>query len=226
MQASRTFCAGVAKLEGELAAAQEAEGLRAKDSELGQKLAGVNLAEALKSADPQSEALARLTGWPAASIKDALAILVALLIELGSGFGLYAATASGSSTAAKQDHPADVPAQDEAPATPQRRVMAACSNRPARVTEAVPAPDTAADPVRAFARAALVTKAGREIPAADLYAAFARWAENGGQEVLSPAGFGRRLTALKFQRIKRGGSIYYAGIDIACGAGRKAVARA
>jgi hypothetical protein len=95
-QSSRTFCAGLEKLRGELASAEESEALRAKDGELATKLAGMNLAEALKSADPQSEALARMTGFAPSSIKDGLAILVALLIELGSGFGLYAATAGGA----------------------------------------------------------------------------------------------------------------------------------
>ncbi len=216
--ASRTFCAGVAKLQGELAAAEEAETLRAKEDTLTTKINGFNLGEVLKSADPQSEALARLTGWQASSIKDGLAILVALLIELGSGFGLYAASASGTSaggtTQAKQDCPADVPGRDQAPALPQRRVVAACSNRPARVTELLPASESAADPVRAFAGAMLTKRIGREIAAADLYAAFARWCETSGHEALSPAGFGRKLTALKYQRTKRGGSIYYANIAV------------
>ncbi len=214
MPASRTFCAGVAKLEGELAASEEAERLRAKDDALGQKMGAMDLAAALKSADPQSEALARLTGWQASSIKDGLAILVALLIELGSGFGLYAATASGKSTAARPDRPANRPSQDEPPAAPKKRIVAACSNRPATVTEKAPA----VDPVRAFTKAAMIAKAGREIAAGDLYATFARWAEHEGHDVLSPAGFGRKLTALKFQRVKRGGAIYYAGVELVPGA--------
>jgi hypothetical protein len=80
----------------------------------------MNLADALKSSDAQSEALARMTGFSASSVKDALAIWVALLIELGSGFGLYAATASGRSSGQtsgqKQERSETVLPQDEAPA--------------------------------------------------------------------------------------------------------------
>jgi phage/plasmid-associated DNA primase len=72
-----------------------------------------------------------------------------------------------------------------------------------------------ADPVRAFTRSAIVPAPEKEIAAAELYAAFARWVEAEGHAALSPAGFGRKLTALKFERVKRGGAIFYRGVDVA-----------
>ncbi len=94
---SRTFCAGLERLKGELATAEEAAQLRVQDTNLGAKLAGVNLASAMRSADAQSESLARFTGLAPATIRDALALIVAVLIELCSGLGLYVATAPASS---------------------------------------------------------------------------------------------------------------------------------
>jgi hypothetical protein len=204
--ASRTFCAGIERLKAEFALAEESEVLRRRDSELGAKLAGLNLAEALKSADPQSEALARMTGFAPSSIKDALAILVALLIELGSGLGLYAATAGHSVTGhagSNRDNPGNAPWQGE------KRSIASGNAPSIRLERRKPA-----DPVRQFAKATLRPAPGKTIAAADLYSAFAKWANAEGCEVLSPLALGRRLTALKYERVKRGGFAHYAGVEI------------
>jgi hypothetical protein len=71
------------------------------------------------------------------------------------------------------------------------------------------------DPVRQFAKAALRASPGKSVAAADLHSAFARWAECEGCEALSPSAFGRRMTGLKYQRIKRNGLAHYAGVEIA-----------
>jgi len=98
----RDLCAKIQKLQGELASAEEAEGLRTKDDGLATKLQGMDVAAALRSTDAQAESLSRLTGISAASIKDGLAIMVALLIELGSGLGLWVTTAGAGHGQAKQ----------------------------------------------------------------------------------------------------------------------------
>ena len=66
------------------------------------KLEGMDVASALRSTDAQAESLARLTGICAASIKDGLSIMVAVLIELGSGLGLWVTTAGTGQGQAKQ----------------------------------------------------------------------------------------------------------------------------
>ena len=196
---SRAFCAGVDRLRAELATAEESESLRAKDGALAAKLAGLNLAEALKSADPQAEALARLTGYAPGSIKDGLAILVALLIELGSGLGLYAATAGQSREEfAKAPHA-------------EKQTSLACSNAPKVRRER---PKLPTDPVRQFAKTVLKSSPGKAVAAADLHNAYARWAEHEGCEVLSPHALGRRLTSLKYERIKKGGLAHYVNLAI------------
>ena len=103
--ASRTFCAGFEKLKGELASAQEAERLRGEDNRLAVKLSGFDLAAVMRSSDPQSEALARFTGFSPSAIRDALAVFVALLIELGSGLGLWVATAGARAARPTQEAP-------------------------------------------------------------------------------------------------------------------------
>ena len=205
---SRAFCAGVDRLRAELATAEESEALRAKDNGLAAKLSGMNLADVLRSADAQSEALSRLTGFAPSSIKDGLAILVALLIELGSGFGLYAVTAAH---VGEKTQKAIAPQLPVAP-SPARNGAIACSSTSLLPRTAAKLP---ADPVRQFAKAALRPSPGKAVAAADLHSAFTRFAQAEGLEQLGPLAFGRRLTALKYSRVKRGGLAHYADVEIA-----------
>jgi hypothetical protein len=108
----RDLCAKLERFQGELAGAEEAEKLRTKDEALARKLEGMDLAAALRSTDAQAESLSRLTGISAASIKDGLAIMVALLIELGSGLGLWVTTARAGHGQAKVAR-ADAKEQDK-----------------------------------------------------------------------------------------------------------------
>jgi hypothetical protein len=200
----------------QLATAEETEALRAKEEALAAKLSGLNLADALKSADPQSEALARLTGVAPSTVKDALAILVAVLIELGSGFGLYAATAghvvqdAPKTTRPKnQDHPTAV----DDPAAGRAFVLAH-EDRPTAPRKT----GRLLDPVRQFSKAALRPAPDKAVAAADLHSAFVRWAASEGCEPLSPAALGRRLTKMNFKRVKKGGTAYYCGFELSPGA--------
>ena len=120
----RDHCTKFEKLRGELASAEEADRLRAQDQGFAAKLDGFNLAAVMKSSDPQSEALARFTGFSPQSIRDALAILVAALIELGSGLGLWVATSGmiRSQPAPVQEAPR---VAEPAASEPQKAVKAA-----------------------------------------------------------------------------------------------------
>jgi hypothetical protein len=57
----------------------------------------------MRSSDPQSEALGRFTGFSAQSVRDALAILVAALIELGSGLDLWVAAGGTTHSEPKEE---------------------------------------------------------------------------------------------------------------------------
>jgi hypothetical protein len=212
--AARIFCADYEKLQGELAASTEAEKLRADDATLSQKLSGIDLAAALRSGDPQSEALARFTGFAPATIRDALAILVALLIELGSGFGLWIATAgighrdSKASSAAgcsglQQRAFSGQPGGAGGPSAP------ACADGIAPAKRGKPI-----DPVKAFLKACCSERKGAEATASDLHRAFQVWAANKDQGHLSQKALGTRLNELGFERVKRGGIVRYSGLTI------------
>jgi len=197
----RTFCADLEKLTGELAAADEAEKLRTKDSELATKMEGIDLASVLKSADPQSEALGRLTGFAPSTIKDSLAILVALLIELGSGFGLFAATASAASA------PVPVGRKPEKP-----KVSTVPSS--ARSAETKRLEKAEADGLRQFLRECVRTASGAETGAGELYEAYQKWASADGSEPIGATLFGRRLTDMGYAKAKRGGKVRYQGVAL------------
>jgi hypothetical protein len=137
MSTERTFCAGFEKLQGELASAEEADRLRSQDEKLAVKLSGFDLAAVMRSSDPQSEALSRFTGFSSSAIRDALAVLVALLIELGSGLGLWVATAG---TRAAQPTP-KAPHEPVAMAVPVRGPQ-----KPAEPPSVVEAPSTSEMP--------------------------------------------------------------------------------
>jgi hypothetical protein len=200
--ASRAFCAGLDKLAGELAGAEESEQLRARDGELAAKQAGVNLADALKSADPQSEALARLTGFTPPKIKDALAILIAVLIELGSGLGLYAVTAAGAG-------PTDSKGKSGRDSGQGKRPLNGLTNGSGRRSSS-----KRRDPVKAFVKDRTVKGEEQEAKAGDLHSAFIEWAAAQNADTLSSKAFGARLTKLGFTREKRGGVIRYKGLAL------------
>jgi len=91
---SRTLCASLDKLAGELAAAKEAEGLDTVISNLNTKLSGIDLGKVLRAADPQAAALSRMTGYSEDRVRDSIAVFLAVLIELLSGFTLFALSPS------------------------------------------------------------------------------------------------------------------------------------
>jgi hypothetical protein len=92
-KSGREFCQQYHKLGAELASAQEAQKLEVRIAEISAKLAKVTGGTVMAEADPQASVLARMTGMDVASVQTALTIFVALLIEIGSGFGMYVAFA-------------------------------------------------------------------------------------------------------------------------------------
>jgi hypothetical protein len=93
MRTSREFCQQYFKLAAELASGHEAEKHRVKIAELGAQTAKATGAAVLGMADPQANVIARLTGLELESVQTGLMLFVALLIEIGSGFGMYVAFA-------------------------------------------------------------------------------------------------------------------------------------
>jgi hypothetical protein len=93
MRSSREFCQQYFKLAAEHASGQQAEKYRVKIAELSAQTAKATGAAVLGMADPQASVIARLTGLDLETVQTSLMLFVALLIEIGSGFGMYVAFA-------------------------------------------------------------------------------------------------------------------------------------
>lgn len=93
----RSFCQSYHNLQAEFAAADQAAALEAKISELTSKLGKSKGGSVMAEADPQAAVLAKLAGTITAwdlkvdDVQTALTVFVALLLEIGSGLGLYVA---------------------------------------------------------------------------------------------------------------------------------------
>jgi len=209
--ASREFCDGFKRLEGELATAQEAAALRSRATELAAKIDGMNLNEVMRAADPQAEALARLSGFTADEIRSALAVLVALVVELGSGLGLWMAVGGHHAPRPKRVTPDDscpqLRALPSVPSVPEPMPV----RRP--VLAVAPMPEDCA--VSMFATECIERRKRATVPAQDLYQAYKTWASEAGAEVLNLVAFGRALTALGLTKKKVGGYVHYCNIRLA-----------
>lgn len=93
----RAFCQSFHNLQAELAAADQSAALEAKIAGLNDKLAQSKGGSVMAEADPQAAVLTKLAGTLTAwnlnidDVQTALTVFVALLLEIGSGLGLYIA---------------------------------------------------------------------------------------------------------------------------------------
>ncbi len=95
MVATREACAGIAAMGVTLEQAREAERARARLMEVQAGLGGLD--SSVQSADPQIEVIDQVLGWfdagaEGADIRTALLLSLGLLLEVGSGLGLYTVT--------------------------------------------------------------------------------------------------------------------------------------
>lgn len=86
----RSFCDGYHGLTAELGSAEQSEQLEVRISDIQAKLAksGGTVAS---EADPQAAVLAKISGLDVDAVQMALTAFIALLLEIGSGFGMYIA---------------------------------------------------------------------------------------------------------------------------------------
>lgn len=88
-RSQRLFCDGVIKLQSELASAKRAKELDAEISQLRMKLAEASAEGQSGLSDAQTAVIGRLSGMTEDWIRLALTVLVSIMVELGSGLGLY-----------------------------------------------------------------------------------------------------------------------------------------
>jgi len=126
---ARNFCKKYADRQTELAAAAAAEKLNGRITQLSREVEGLKALGAGQGKDPQLLIVSTLSGLDIEGAKSAIAVFVAVLVELGAAFGLFLAMGhsfnhlNGESRAAlagARDANRDKPGSDIADTAPER----------------------------------------------------------------------------------------------------------
>jgi hypothetical protein len=231
---TRGLCQKYQGLTSELASAEQAELLGKRIDEVRGKITntegGGTYGAAMSEADPQAAVLSKLLTFVGAGtvkvedMQTALTIFVALLLEVGSGFGMYVAF----STWRLHDR--------SAPQAPKLEPVALAVATPpvARATPRaapVPAPapvaianDNRDEPVRKlvapesdverFYKDRIEAADGSSLTATVLYEDYIAWCEDLDREPLALPTFGREFGELGIQKAKIAGRVRYIGVAL------------
>ena len=216
----RTFCSEYNALTAELASAEQAEKLEARIAEIQAQLSQVDSGVVMAEADPQAAVLTKLAGifMPSMTVEDmqtALTIFIALLLEVGSGFGMYIAF---SQWRLYDRH---------APAAPAMASVAHVESAPIASVEVVTASQVGANDnksvtklmppesdVQRFFKERIVRKANSSVTPPELYEDYLDWCEQLGKEPLAQAIFYRDCLEMGIERQKTGNKTRYMGIAL------------
>jgi hypothetical protein len=228
---SRSYCQQYHGLTAEMASGQQAQALETRISEIQGKLGKADSMTVMGEADPQATVLANLSGFNVDQVQMAMTIFIALLLEVGSAFGLYVSfsqwrlydreapaapsMASVQSTAAAAvAAPQAVPAVSAAPAIAAVAVkkprFGANDNRtlpPAKLL--VPETD-----VQRFYKESVDSQDGHTVSATSLYEAYCVWCEERQKEPLALPTFGREIAEFGIQKVKKKDGVRYVGIAL------------
>ncbi|MEQ1711098.1 MAG: hypothetical protein ABL908_06830 [Hyphomicrobium sp.] len=233
----RDFCQQYHGLSAELAAAQQAGTLETRiadiQSKIGKSTTGGSV---LSEADPQAAVLARLVApvFPSittADVQTALTVFIAVLLEVGSGFGMYVAfsswrlyevhtpvaprMASISTAAAAVAVPGAL-----APAVAIPKPRSSANDNVTKVAVAAQpqqkmlAPET---DVQRFYKERVETQDGSSVTATSLYEDYCSWCEVREKEPMALPTFGRDFGELGVQKAKVAGRVRYIGIALKTG---------
>jgi hypothetical protein len=224
----RDFCQSYLSLTAELAAGKESERLSARISEASAKLSAASGSAVMAEADPQAAVLAKLSGFSVDTIQIAMTVFIALLLEVGSCFGMYvafsqwrlydeeapaapvmAAVATPVITAAAA---VTVPVRETAPAQISAKPRSGANdNKTAPAPQRPMAPET---DVERFYKESVQTQDGSSMTATELYEEYCAWCEEKEKEPLALPTFGREFGELGVQKAKLGGRVRYIGIAL------------
>ena len=224
---ARDFCQQFHKLNAELASAQESQKLESRIADIGSKIAKATGGTVMAEADPQASVLAKISGLDVSTVQTALTIFVALLIEIGSGLGMYVAfaywrlndraapareTAEPAVRAARaieSGAPAAAPEADRGLAVagpPPVRRLNANDNR---VAHGVPDSD-----VQRFYRERVVGLEGSSVTAQDLYEDYCDWCEHQDKVPFAAPRVSREIKELGVRKERIGGRVRYIGVAL------------
>lgn len=231
----REYCQTYHSLNAELASGTEAKALEDRIASIQGKLeqsghaGGAMMAEA----DPQAAVLAKLTGLDLDKVQMAMTIFIALLIEVGSGFGMYIAFSQWRlNDRPAPSAPAMVPATSTAAVAVTEEVERPVL-QPAAAPVAIPKPRSGANDNRSAPAAARLmapetdveryykekveTQDGSSLTATSLYEDYCAWCEEQQKEPLALPTFGREFGELGVQKAKVAGRVRYIGIALKSG---------
>ena len=237
---SRTFCQQYHALAAEYGSAQQAMALEARIADIHSKMNTTKGTTVMAEADPQAAVLARLASLiaPGVQVEDvqtALTVFIALLLEVGSGFGMYIAFSQWrlydrhTPTA-----PRMVPVSTAAAAVAAPKAVALAKPRsgandnksttekvvaetkvvaPAatQTTQRLIAPET---DVERFYKERIETQDGSSMTATSLYEDYCAWCEDQQKEPLALPTFGREFGELGVQKARIAGRVRYIGIAL------------
>lgn len=247
-KSERTFCQQYHALNAELAAASEGKVQEARIAEMQAKIGAASGTTVMSEADPQAKVLTDLaaTFFPNVKIENvqmALTIFIALLLEIGSGFGMYVAfsqwrlydrhaPAAPRMVAADEDTVAAtvaVPAHTPAAVQTKKPRSGANDNRtiekaPEKVIEARPVETREKAPARRVApesdveryyKESIETQDGSAVTATQLYEDYCSWCESKNKEPLALPSFGRQFGELGIRKERNlAGRVQYIGIAL------------
>jgi hypothetical protein len=227
---TRDYCQQFHKLHAELASGLQSQKLETRIAEINGKLAHASGGTAMAEADPQASVLAKLLGLDVSTVQTALTVFVALLIEIGSGFGMYVAFAYWR----LHDQKAE-PARETAEAAVQPAVWSH-EEEPASVSEPeadhatalAPAPKSGANDnrlpsrpivpesdVQRYYRERIVTAAeNASLTSSELYEDYCRWCEEKERVPFAHPRVTREIAELGVKKERIGKRTRYFGIAL------------
>ena len=218
----RDFCGKYQTLQSEKASGEQSEKKEAEIASINAKLAKAKGANAMADADPQAAVLTKLAGiaLPGLKVEDvqtALAVFVAVLLEIGSGFGMYVAfstwrlydRAAPSVPLSATARSLEVMQQPVPVVKPRLGVANDNKSTPKLV-----APET--DVIR-FRNERIEDQDGTSLTATTLYEDYCAWCEEQQKEPLALPTFGREFGDLGVQKAKIAGRVRYIGIALKSG---------
>lgn len=225
-KSNRDFCQQYHALASELASATQADVLRQQIAGLKSKLALTEGGTVLSEADPQAAVLAKLLAVIGISMKiedmqTTLALFVALLLEIGSGFGMYVAFSSWRLyDQAAPSVPTMVPAVQTTPSVVETAAIVApkplgiANDNKSLPAQKQVAPET---DVERFRRERIDAAEGSSLTATTLYEDYCAWCEGQEKEPLALPTFGREFGELGVQKAKIAGRVRYIGVALKSG---------
>jgi Poxvirus D5 protein-like len=217
----RAFCQEYHSLTAELASGQQAAALEARVAEIQSKLGETKNTTVMTEADPQAAVLAKLSGFDVDKIQMAMTVFIALLLEVGSGLGLYVAfsqwrlydhLAPAAPRMADVGSSNTVAAAVAAPvAVPVKKPRFGANDNRSLPPQKLLVPET---DVQRFYKENVDSHDGHTVSATSLYEAYCVWCEERQKEPLALPTFGREIAEFGIQKVKKKDGVRYIGIAL------------